>query len=309
MNKLTVLVSILLSQILLFTACDNDDVKDIFGDNSKDVPTAILDKFITLYPHAKYTKWEVENGFAKAEFHSNEMTGMTKDNHNTKAWFSIDKNMWEMTEFEMKYNSLPAAIKEAFEQTEFAKVPWRTDDEIEKIIRENNPPIYIINVEREENDNEVEIDLVYAENGILINKKIDMDGNDHSDYLPETISDVIKNWLKLNYPNAQIVDIDVESDHIEVEFIDGKIKREAVFNLNNNWLYTETETRYYLLPDIVQLAFKASAYAKYEVDDVNEYITNSNIIYYGLELETENDRDIEIFISADGKIITDKAPW
>ena len=165
MNRFFILISTLLLSLTVFTACDDDDFKDMFGEDSKNIPSAILDNFVEKYPHAKNMKWKKGNEFAIVSFHLTGIEGIKNDNDNSTAWFSLQTKEWKMTETEMYPSALPLPVKEAFEQTEFAKIPWVMDDEIEMITRNNASTLFIINVEKEENGTEIEVDLVYTEDG------------------------------------------------------------------------------------------------------------------------------------------------
>ena len=67
------------------------------------------------------------------------------------------------------------------------------------------------------------------------------DYKDYQEYLPQTPSNTVESWLKENYPDARIIDLDNEDGGTEVEFISGNLKHEAFFNRAQAWVYTKTE--------------------------------------------------------------------
>ena len=59
--------------------------------------------------------------------------------------------------------------------------------------------------------------------------------NDSENYLPAEIPAAIETFIKKQYPNARLVEIEVEHGMTEVDIIDGNISKEIVFNSSNEW--------------------------------------------------------------------------
>ncbi|MDA6987431.1 hypothetical protein OSM86_26080, partial [Escherichia coli] len=74
---------------------------------------------------------------------------------------------------------------------------------------------------------------------------------DYSDYIPVAPAAGVDAFLKANFPNARILDIDREDNMTEVEILDGKVVRELLFDGTGNWLFTKTEMSYAALPAVV----------------------------------------------------------
>ena len=88
-----------------------------------------------------------------------------------------------MTETEMPYNAIPQAVKTSFESSEYAF--WKRDNEVDRIERNAvKEIIYIIEVESPQ---DVDMDLHYSADGILV-KAVNDDGDgDNESLLPEII--------------------------------------------------------------------------------------------------------------------------
>ena len=148
-----------------------------------------------------------------------------------------------MTETDLPYQALPAAVKSAFESSEYAK--WKVDD-VDMLERPDMEKVYVIEVE----SGKQEFDLYYSEEGILVKSVADTD-NDSENYLPAEIPAAIETFIKKQYPNARLVEIEVEHGMTEVDIIDGNISKEIVFNSSNEWISTSWDVRRNELPETV----------------------------------------------------------
>ena len=89
---------------------------------------------------------------------------------------------------------------------------------------------------------------------------------------------------------------------IEVDILHENIHKEVWLDTQNKWLYTEWEIRSSQVPDIVMTAFKASAYASYQIDDIH-VIQKAEGLSYEFELE-QGDRDITILFNEEGILVS-----
>lgn len=186
-----------------------------------------------------------------------------------------------MTETDLPYQALPAAVKSAFESSEYAK--WKVDD-VDMLERPDMEKVYVIEVE----SGKQEFDLYYSEEGILVKSVADTD-NDSENYLPVEIPAAIETFIKKQYPNARLVEIEVEHGMTEVDIIDGNISKEIVFNSSNEWISTSWDVRRNELPETVTHAIASSEkYAGYQIDDADFVETPDEGEYYLVELEKEN---------------------
>lgn len=266
------------------------------------LPEAVVNNFNQMYPNATNISWEQKGEYAVASF-SQPQTKAAE--HNTKAWFHMTSAEWGMTDTDIPFNMLPQAVLSAFNESEYSKAPWTHDDEADKIQRKNAETLYVIDVEKTENGTETDIDLYYSEDGILVKTVVDAEkDNDYENMLPQTPTSGIDAWLKENYPEARIIDIDKEDGLTEVEIIDNRLVREILFTASGEWLLTKTELQASNVPALVMDALKATEqFAKYpKIDDIDEYITKANGTYYKFELES-NYGSTDVYIAADGNVI------
>ena len=71
-------------------------------------------------------------------------------------------------------------------------------------------------------------DLFYAEDGTLIKAVEDIDNNNN--YQPNMVPEVLKNFINEKYPQATIVDIEVEKGITEIDILHENKAKELHFN-------------------------------------------------------------------------------
>lgn len=262
--------------------CDDDD-------RSVNVPAAVKGAFEGMFPGVTRVAWSDRGGYLVAEF-NDAGTDM-------QAWFAADGN-WRMTEEDLPYAQLPAAVRTAFEAGEYAL--WKVDD-VDKLLREGMEAVYVLEVER----GETEFDLVYSEAGVLLRAIADTDGDDdHDDLLPSQLPKAVTDFLGQRYPDAVVVDAEQERGRIEVDILDGSVSREVLFSADGTWISTETEVRQSDVPAGVLAALRGSAYAAWKIDDIDLFETPDGE-WYRFELEEPgSDREHEMRIAPDGTILS-----
>lgn len=236
------------------------------------------------YPGASNVVWQNKNGYVVATF--SEVAVRAASAPQLDAWFD-DAGSWYMTETDIRFDQLPEAVKTAHGAGTYAE--WLVDD-VDKIERSGMEIVYVVEVKL----NGKEMDLYYSPDGLLIKEMADVnDDYDYEDYIPAVPSTSIEGYLKTNYPAARILEIDHEGRFTEVEILDGKVKRELIFD-GNTWLRTKTELRIAEVPETTMDVLKASKYASYRIDDVDYYIT-ATAEYYRFELKSAlGDVNVEI---------------
>lgn len=281
MKKLLCMLAALVA-LGAMTACDDDN-----DDRSVDVPSAVKEAFGGMFPGAARVEWSDRGGYLVAQF-QNAGTG-------TQAWFAADGN-WRMTEEDLTYVQLPAAVKTAFETGDYAA--WQVDD-VDKLLREGLETVYVLEVEQ----GEAEYELFYSELGILLRAVPDADGDDdNGDMLPSELPAAVTDFIRQHYPQARIVDAEREKGRIEVEIIDGRTPREVLFSQAGEWISTCTEVRPGDVPAAVSDALRTSEYASWEVDDVDHYDSPDGEWYeFDLE-EPRTDREMKLRVRPDGTI-------
>ncbi len=130
-------------------ACDDDY-------NSGWVPNDIRTSFYQMYPGAKRVEWDAEGGYIVASFRAN----AERD-----VWFDRIDGTWQMTETDLRYASLPEAVRTAHQASEYGN--WGIDD-IDLIERPGKEPVYVIDVESRINGQEMERSLHYSADGVSL---------------------------------------------------------------------------------------------------------------------------------------------
>lgn len=277
MKTRNIIMALLACCTLSFTSCDDDD--------NRFAPESVITKaFDTKYPDAKRVSWENKGGYAKAEF--------ILGSYEADAWFDEMGN-WLMTETDIPASDLPKIVIEGLKLTEYAN--WRIDD-VDKVERFEAGCLFIVELEK----GDIEVDLHFSENGILL--KVDLDGKGDHEYLPELIPNTVKEIVQKLYSGSTIFEIEREGSVIEVDIVHGNIHKEVVLDLSNKWLYTKWEIRMSEVPELVARALKGSIYGSFKIDDIH-MIENGDGVSYEFELE-DGDRDVTVIFDVEGMIIS-----
>lgn len=295
MWKYTFFVSALAVSTCIATGCSDDE--DGRPPVTNPVSAEVQASFAEQFPGARDVEWEVRGTYAVADFsYADSQSGGWVS---STAWYSQTDGTWLMSEYDLRFERLPEAVKTAFQQSEYAD--WHVDD-VDLIRRDGVTLLYVVEVEQ----GGQEMDLYYAEDGVLVKALADTDGrHDYSDLIPATPTGSVQEFIQSRYPGARIVEIDADDGLTEVELIDADhVLREAVFNRSGEWLYTQTEVRRADLPATVTDAWNASEYAAangYRLDDIDYYETASDGNYYRLELESRYG-DVKLKVTPDGDL-------
>lgn len=263
-------------------SCDNDD-------NQLAVSTELQKAFFERYPSATHVEWETKSGYYVADFYDN--------SYDASAWFSPN-GTWYMTETDIPYVALPGAVKSAFEQGEYSG--WTVDD-VDKLEREGMETVYILEVEMKSQGHEQEMDLYYSTEGILIKAIPDTGNSDEGHLPPAQTSDAILAFIKEKYPDARLLETEVEHGMTEVEIIHEGYCKEVLFDQKNNWISTSWDIRRNELPSVIKQALAESQYATYTIDDA-EYFETPQGDYYLLELE-QGEKEVKVKMDPTGKFI------
>lgn len=242
----------------------------------------IVNAFNMKYPKANQVEWEQKQGYYVAEFHDNGIE--------CEAWFD-NNGKWSMTESNIRYNALPQAIRDNFEKSMYSN--WKKDD-VDKIERMGMNPVYIIEIEKEGQDT----DLYYSENGMLVKTVNDVDKENRFGYLPVPAD--IKDMIKQKYPDAMIIDMEIEKGKYEIDILDNGKFKEVIFN-GSTWEATYWPVTKAEVPSAVMEAYRKSNYGKYAIDEIHFFETPVTT-YYHFELEQGNTKAY-LSIDPNGNII------
>lgn len=266
---------------LALQSCDDDNNGGI------SVPTELSAALTQEHPNARRVEWETKGTYYVADFY--------EDNFEKEAWFTRD-GVWQMTETDIRYTDLPAAVRSAYEGSTYYNV-WRVED-VDKLERRGMAVVYIIELER----GEQEVELYYSEEGILVKEVVDAhNGGTPESHLPADISAVIQEFIAQKYPNARIVDVEQERNGTtEVEIVHENRGKDVVFTAEGAWAYTTWDVNERTLADVVKRA-AATAYPGYTIDDA-EYVETPDGDYFLLELE-QGEREVYLKVTAEGVVL------
>lgn len=268
--------------VVSLQSCDKDD------DNYVRVSANLQEAFDAKYPNVSRVDWEQKGQFYEAEFIDN--------GYENKAWFTPD-GAWVMTEYDLLFTQLPQAVQDAFKDGSYAS--WKVDD-VDKIEKSDAGVIYVIEVESAGK----EYELTYLEDGSLIRE--DTEWGDHTPAAPGQTAEV-KDLVLEKYPQAVILDIEIEKRGIEVEIRDGSRQKEVYYAKNNgtlSWVHTmyEVERREFTtLPESIQQAFAELSGGGMVIDDVDFFETETGN-YYRVEVE-DRGADKYVYVGENGEIL------
>ena len=258
---------------------------------------AIQSAFDSSFSNTANLSWETKT-VSQEQYYKAEFNNKSDNGYKTEAWYKADGS-WHMTETEMPYSAIPQAVRTSFESSEYAT--WQKDNEVERIERAGTEKevIYIIEVESAQ---DIDMDLHYSADGILI-KAVNDDGNGNNESLlpdaPSNMVTAVTELIQKNYPNARIIEIEQEKGMIEVDIIHENQSKEVLLSTNYEWISTSWDV--YVLPVKVTDAIKASQYSGYVVDDA-EYFETPAGNYYWIELE-QGEKEVKVKINEDGQFI------
>lgn len=291
--KLKMYFALLAMGMIGLQSCSNDDDDDL---PSSQVPEAIRNAFDSSFSNTANLSWETKT-VSKGQYYKAEFNNKSDNGYKTEAWYTAD-GTWYMTETEMPYNAIPQAVKTSFESSEYAS--WKRDNEVDRIERNAvKEIIYIIEVESPQ---DVDMDLHYSADGILV-KAVNDDGDgDNESLLPDAPSEMVTaatEFIQKNYPNARIIEIETEHGVIEIDIIHDNRSKEVLLGTTYEWISTSWDV--YTLPAKVTEAINASQYNGYVVDDA-EYFETPAGNYYLVELE-QGKNEVKIKITEEGEIV------
>lgn len=119
--------------------------------------------------------------------------------------------------------------------------------------------------------------------------------NDSRGYQPESAPQVVLQFIRQKYPQANIVEIDQDKGLLKIDIIDNQIMKEVVFNHQNQWVVTTWEIWQNNVPANVMNVLKNSSYANYRIDDIDYEERADGSLVYIFEVE-QGDREFDIMI-------------
>ena len=111
----------------------------------------------------------------------------------------------------------------------------------------------------------------------------------------------IQSFLNQKYPNATVLKFDKEKNGPEVDIKDKGIRKEVLFNANNEWVYTQWDIRPEDVPVVVMDELASSAYNQYKVLEVDA-IEKPAGMFYTFELKMDNN-EVKLTFDAEGQLV------
>ena len=256
-TRMTIFVSLLLAGFT-FTSCDDND--DNYTPDEK-----IVNVLYEKYPNAQRVDWKLQHDHYVADFYDNKIE--------KEAWITT-KGEWVMTESDILFNNLPDAVQTAFNESEYKD--WQRED-VDMLERIEMETVYVIEVEKSKQ----EFDLFYAEDGTLIKAVEDIDNNNN--YQPNMVPEVLKNFINEKYPQATIVDIEVEKGITEIDILHENKAKELHFNSANEWLYTTWDVREREIQDIATKVQNDNP--GFKIDDIDYKEKGNQEIHVTVDME------------------------
>lgn len=288
------LFSVLLCGLLAFASCSNDDDNDKINGN---LPSEQAVKaFKKQFPGAKDVEWKNRDGYSVAYFNLPAKSSAAQKN---VAWYETN-GVCALSEIEIaSLNDLPAAVKEGYNATVYAKEGWTIDD-IDALTRNGMALVYKIEVEKA---GQPDHDLLFSVEGVLVADKIDND-NDNDENVPVTIPSAIQEFLDKNMSGAVIYDLDKEDGVWEVEVSFKNKEYELYFNASFGFIRVEEEDFPEAdLPEAVKTALNAFT-AAWEIDEITLVTYADKSVSYMIELENKaTDEEKTLHYKPDGTLI------
>ena len=189
-------------------------------------------------------------------------------------------------------NALPQAVRDGFAASAYAQ--WRVDD-IDEIQRPDYENVYKIEVEQ---NGRQDMDLYFDVNGTLFREVADGNDDRNEGMLPSQMPAGIQAFIDERYPNARIVDFDMERGRYEVDVIYNSQSIDILFDTDANWISSATDYERNV-PEVVKNAINANFSGK-RIDDCDFVETAAGERYWLVDIDNQ---DADVRVSEDGQIL------
>lgn len=267
---------------LVKTIIDADEDDDYENMVPVEMPETISSWFTQNYPKAKIIETDFDNNIYEIEF--------VDTDTEIEALFETS-GKWILSKTELSLAQIPSNLINALKLTEvFAKYPKIED--IDKYETASVGNFYEFELENELRDIKVYMD----ESGLLIDKP----------EIPElkegiSVNESISNIIEQKYPNATIIEKEMEDGFLCIDIKHEGLVKELRFNGKNEWIDSEWDLDVKAVPAIVVNSLKA-AYPNAVIDSEVEYFESPKTAHYEFEIYNNN-VETEVIITIDGKII------
>lgn len=120
-------------------------------------------------------------------------------------------------------------------------------------------------------------------------------------YHPVEIPDEVKNVIKQKYPQATIMEFDIEKNgSMDIDILDGRIPKEVVLSPSYKWVYTVWDIGYNNLPQAVKNAVKQAYSDTDYIDDYADIYETPDGMRYRIEIERK-DKEYKLWFDESGE--------
>ncbi len=126
--------------------------------------------------------------------------------------------------------------------------------------------------------------------------------------LPENdVPVAVRNSFYELYPNMFVYEWELEKKEnvYEAEFMNKGIEMEAIFRPDGTYIGTEIDIKMKDMPSDVKKAFSLSEYAKWKLEDTEEFKKKEGEKLYIIEVEKRK-KKVKLYYSKDGKLVNTK---
>ncbi|WP_156140720.1 PepSY-like domain-containing protein [Sporocytophaga myxococcoides] len=117
----------------------------------------------------------------------------------------------------------------------------------------------------------------------------------------------VRNSFYELYPNMFVYEWELEKKEnvYEAEFMNKGIEMEAIFRPDGSYIGTEIDIKLEDMPPDVKKAFSHSEYAKWKLEDTEEFKKKEGEKLYIIEVEKKK-KKVKLYYSKDGKLVNTK---
>lgn len=284
MKKFSLLLFAAAAAMGLAVGCGDDD--DVIYPVTQQVQQALY----AMYPEAEGVEWVSVGRYLVADFDVPSEGSLPVE---YEAWFTPG-GVWQMSVSDVAFATLPEAVRQSFQQSQYGA--WIVED-VDRIERLDLETVYVI--EADNNAQNDDVSIYYTSAGVLIKTVADDDGY-YGDLLPTTPTDDVMAYINRQYPSASILMVDYRRGATEVTILDGEYARELYFDAMDRWLLTRTNLKQSALPSAVVLALDG-LFVSYFIDTA-ALVQNSTSEYYFVQIESSAG-DSQLRISSTGEVL------
>ncbi|MEG1699703.1 MAG: PepSY-like domain-containing protein [Alistipes sp.] len=294
-NYFKSLAVILLASGFIFVGCSDDDATK---QNTTAPAEQTVKAFQAKFPAAQNVQWAKKRGYDVATFTLKGTRAANVAAPANSAWYLEGTATCAYVDEEITLEQLKKdapKVAAAWEASPRKKEGYLLED-IDVLTHATEAAVYKLEVEK----GELEYELYYTKEGVLLREQADADETDDKDE-NEPCPQAIYDFIKLNFATAIVVEFDIEDEggmtYYEVEVtINGK-EKELVFDKESQFLFVIVEIDEEALPEAINKAFLALAPNSEDWSDIAQLENEKGaVIGYMLIVEDEKTNTEKTFM-------------